>query len=167
MLLPYTDPELLVDTLKYFVGIQTAFGLAQREAGADAVWFGDCNASGHLMSPKYYEEYAMPYVTEVVKEYDKAGLWSIYHASEEKEVHLKQQASTGVSVLSVGPGLDIGKAKAAVGDKVCLIGNLDPVNVLMNGTPEVAEEARRIMSVSRQGGGYIFNTERWSRETCR
>lgn len=159
MLLPYTDPELLVDTLKYFVGIQTAFGLAQREAGADAVWFGDCNASGHLMSPKYYEEYAMPYVTEVVKEYDKAGLWSIYHASEEKEGHLKQQASTGVSVLSVGPGLDIGKAKAAVGDKVCLIGNLDPVNVLMNGTPdEVAEEARRIMSVGRQGGGYIFNT---------
>ncbi|HEY3297680.1 MAG TPA: uroporphyrinogen decarboxylase family protein, partial [Armatimonadota bacterium] len=27
MLLPYTDPELLIDTLKYFVEIQTAFGL--------------------------------------------------------------------------------------------------------------------------------------------
>jgi uroporphyrinogen decarboxylase len=86
MLLPLMDPELLQKTLDYFVEVQTAFGLAQREAGADAVWFGDCNASGHLMSESYYGEYAKPSVTRVVKEYDRAGLWSIYHASEEKEV---------------------------------------------------------------------------------
>lgn len=159
MLLPSMDPKLLLDTLRYFVDAQTAFGLAQRESGADAVWFGDCNASGHLMSERYYEEYAMPYVANVVKEYDKAGLWSIYHASEEKEGHLRLQADSGVSALSVGPGLDIAKAKAAVGDKVCLIGNLDPVNVLMNGTGEqVAEEAKRIMEIGKQDGGYIFNT---------
>ncbi|MHB1190657.1 MAG: uroporphyrinogen decarboxylase family protein [Armatimonadota bacterium] len=159
MMLPLTDPELLVETLKYFTDVQTMFGLAQREAGADAVWFGDCNASGHLMSEKYYEEYAMPYVTQVVKEYDKAGLWSIYHASEEKEGHLKLMAASGISALSVGPGLDMSKAKAAVGDKVCIIGNLDPINVLMTGTPElVKSEAKRIMEIGKQNGGYIFNT---------
>ncbi len=94
-----------------------------------------------------------------MREYDKAGLWSIYHASEEKEGHLKLQASSGVSILSVGPGLDMARAKEIVGDKVCLIGNLDPVNVLMNGTPDrVAAETERIMTVGRRGGGYIFNT---------
>jgi uroporphyrinogen decarboxylase len=68
-------------------------------------------------------------------------------------------AESGVSVISVGPGLDIQKAKDAIGDKVCIIGNLDPVNVLMNGTPEqVDKEARRIMSIGRKTGGYIFNT---------
>ena len=159
MLMPLTDPELLMDTLKYFVEVQTAFGLAQREAGADAVWFGDCNASGHLMSEQYYADYALPYVTQMVEEYDKTGLWSIYHASEEKVGHLKLQAGSGVSILSVGPGLDIATAKEAVGDSVCLIGNLDPVNVLMNGTPDqVAAEAERIMRIGKQNGGYIFNT---------
>jgi uroporphyrinogen decarboxylase len=159
MLLPLMDSELLSDTLKYFVEVQTAFGLAQREAGADAVWVGDCNASGHLMSESYYQKYAKPYVTEVVKEYDKAGLWSIYHASEEKVGHLKAMAESGVSIVSVGPGLDISVAKDAIGDKVCIIGNLDPVNVLMNGTPEqVAAEAKRIMNIGKQNGGYIFNT---------
>lgn len=159
MMLPLTDPDLLTRTLEFFVELQTEFGLAQREAGADAVWFGDCNASGHLMSERYYEDYALPYVSAVAKAYDNAGLWSIYHASEEKEGHLRLQASSGVSVLSVGPGLDMARAKELVGDQVCLIGNLDPVNVLMNGQPEqIASEARRIMNAGKQKGGYIFNT---------
>lgn len=159
MLLPLTDPDLLRDTLEYFVEAQTEFGLAQRDTGADAVWFGDCNASGHLMSEKYFEEYALPYVSQVVKEYDKAGLWSIYHASEEKIGHIGLQADSGASVLSVGPGIDLGTVKQTVGDRVCLIGNLDPVNVLMNGAPaHIASEATRIMNLGKERGGYLFNT---------
>jgi uroporphyrinogen decarboxylase len=159
MLLPLDDPELFKDTLEYFVGLQAEFGIAQREAGADAVWVGDCTASGHLISEPYFAEYAKPYVTDIVKEFDKVDLWSIYHASEENVGHLKLMADSGISVLSVGPGLDIAEAKKAVGDKVCLIGNLDPIGVLLNGTPEQVEaEAKRIMNIGKQGGGYIFNT---------
>jgi len=55
--------------------------------------------------------------------------------------------------------LDIAAAKQAVGDKICLIGNLDPISVLLNGTAErVRTEAQRIMKAGRQNGGYIFNT---------
>jgi len=159
MLLPLDDPELFKDTLEYFAGLQTEFGIAQREAGADAVWVGDCTASGHLISESYFAEYAKPYVTDIVKEFDKLNLWSIYHASEENVGHLKLMADSGISVLSVGPGLDITEAKKSVGDKVCLIGNLDPIGVLLNGTPEQVEiEAKRIMNIGKQGGGYIFNT---------
>jgi MtaA/CmuA family methyltransferase len=159
MLLPLTDPELLLDTLKYFVDIQTAFGLAQKEAGADAIWFGDCNASGHLMSEQYYAEYAVPYAAQVVKEYGKAGLWTFYHASEEKIGHLKLSTEVGMSLLSTGPGLDIAESKAAVGSKMGIIGNLDPIGILMNGTPDqVDAEARRIMRIGKQNGGYVFCT---------
>ncbi|HET6456428.1 MAG TPA: uroporphyrinogen decarboxylase family protein [Armatimonadota bacterium] len=159
MLLPLFDLDLLKDTLEFFVEAQGNFGIAQKEAGADAVWLGDCNASGHLMSEVYFADYAKPYVERLVKKYDKVGLWSIYHASEEKVGHLRLQADMGVSILSVGPGLDMAVAKEAVGDKVCLIGNLDPVDVLMRGTPEqVASEAERIMRIGRRNGSYVFNT---------
>ncbi len=159
MLLPLTDPDLLRDTLDYFIEVQAEFGMAQREAGADALWLGDCNASGHLMSESYYEQFALPSVQRLTEAYDGVGLWSIYHASEEKIGHLKLQAQSGVSILSVGPGLDIAEAKAAVGDRVCLIGNLDPISPLMTGSPaEVAAEAKRIMGVGSRGGGYVFNT---------
>lgn len=159
MLMPLENHDLFMDTLDYFTGLQTEFGLAQKEAGADAVWVGDCTASGHLISETYYGEYARPSVIDLVKEYDKANLWSIYHASEENVGHLKLMADSGVSVLSVGPGIDIAEAKKAVTGKVCLIGNLDPIGVLLNGTPRQVEiEAKRIMSIGKCGGGYIFNT---------
>ena len=33
----YDDPQLLKDTMRFFYDVQTEFGLAQFEAGADAV----------------------------------------------------------------------------------------------------------------------------------
>jgi uroporphyrinogen-III decarboxylase len=39
------------------------------------------------------------------------------------------------------------------------MGNLEPIEVLMNSTPEhVAKEAERIMKAAKAGGGYLFNT---------
>lgn len=45
-----------------------------------------------------------------------------------------------------------------LGNKVCLKGNLDPVRVLMSGTPEdVTEAARRCIEEGAAGGGYILS----------
>ncbi|HOI45746.1 MAG TPA: uroporphyrinogen decarboxylase family protein, partial [Candidatus Aminicenantes bacterium] len=63
------------------------------------------------------------------------------------------------SVVNVGPGIDIGSAKELLRGKVCLSGNLEPIQILMNGTAEqVAGETERIMKIAIPGGGYIFNT---------
>jgi uroporphyrinogen decarboxylase len=72
---------------------------------------------------------------------------------------MKLQAATGVSALSVGPGIDMAVAKKTVGDKCCLIGNIDPINVLLYGTPEkVYEESKRVIESGKENGGYIFNS---------
>ena len=61
--------------------------------------------------------------------------------------------------LGVGPGVDIAQAKEATRGKVALMGNLDPIAVLERGTPEqVAAEAERIVTLGKQGGGYLFDT---------
>jgi uroporphyrinogen-III decarboxylase len=40
-----------------------------------------------------------------------------------------------------------------------LCGNLDPIKVLWQGTPEtIAAEVERIMGICKEGGGYVFNT---------
>lgn len=46
----YDNPALVKDTVKFFIELQTMWGCVQIEAGSDAIWFGDCNASGHLIS---------------------------------------------------------------------------------------------------------------------
>jgi uroporphyrinogen decarboxylase len=72
---------------------------------------------------------------------------------------MKAQAATGASALSVGPGVDIAKAIETVGSKVCILGNIDPITMLLQGSVEqVRQETRRIIEIGKQNGGYIFNS---------
>lgn len=159
MMLMYDDPELLADTIRFFTELQTMWGLAQIEAGADALWFGDCNASGHLISVDQYAEFAAEGARACAAAYKRAGAFSFMHNSEHDPEHLKAQAATGVSAVSVGPGLDIAVAKAAIGDRCCILGNVDPIVTLLQGSVADVEKAtRRIMEAGSRGGGYLFNS---------
>lgn len=158
LLLPFTDPQLLRDTLAFFVELQTMWGLAQIEAGAHALWYGDCNASSHLISKAFFEAYALAPAREVAKACADAGALIFFHASEEHPDYLTAMKQLGVSAISIGPGLDIVKARQALGPEVCILGNLDPIEVLMRGKADrVADETRRI--IGQVGGpAYMFNT---------
>jgi len=158
MLLPYTNPELLNESLEFFVELQTRFGKAQIEAGAHAIWFGDCNASSHLISPETYRQWAFDPAKRVTQEYINAGGLVFYHASEEGK-SLPAMAKLGASALSPGPGIDVREALAVTRNQVCLVGNLDPVGIIMNGTPEdVERETVRIMEAGKQSTGFMFDS---------
>ena len=159
MMLMFTDPDLFKKTCDFFVELQFIWGKAQLEAGAHALWVGDCNAMSNLISIKQYSEFAFDPCKELLQRYKEAGILTFLHASEEKIPYIEKQATLGTDALSVGPGIDIAKAKKATFGKVALIGNLDPLEVLERDTPQkVADEAERIMNIGKQDGGYIFNT---------
>ena len=47
----------------------------------------------------------------------------------------------------------------SVGNKVCILGNVDPIKVLLQSDAEtVYEESRKVMETGKQNGGYIFNS---------
>ena len=49
--------------------------------------------------------------------------------------------------------------KREFGDRIFLKGNLDPVNTLLRGTPEmVSRRARELIQTAGRGGGYILST---------
>jgi hypothetical protein len=53
---------------------------------------------------------------------------------------------------------DMGKAKAALGDVACIMGNV-PVSLMHSGTPqEVDAYCRHLIDVAGKGGGYILTT---------
>jgi MtaA/CmuA family methyltransferase len=159
MMACYDNPSLIQEAIKKMTEYQTAWGLAQIKAGADAIWFGDCNASGHLLSPEFYEEFALDGARICTEAYKNSGGIVFYHASEHSIPHLKLQVRTGVSAISVGPGLDMNDAKAAIGKEVCLMGNVDPINTLLYGTPEkIREDSLRIIAAGGKNGGYLFNS---------
>jgi uroporphyrinogen decarboxylase len=159
MTLMYSDPDLLRDTMDFFVELQKIWGKAQFEAGAHAVWLGDCNAMSNLISADQFKEFAFDPCKKVVDEFNRAGGLTFLHNSEESPAHIELATELGVSAMNVGPGIDIGKAKEIVMGKTCLMGNLEPIEILMNSPAEsVGKEAERIMNAAKVGGGYIFNT---------
>ena len=52
---------------------------------------------------------------------------------------------------------DIAEAKAKLGDRLCLVGNIDCVEVLVSaGRDEVVSTVRETLRIAAPGGGYIL-----------
>jgi len=82
----------------------------------------------------------------------------IIHNSEESEAFLPLLAELGADVISVGPGIDIGRVKELIGHQVCIMGNVDPIHVLAEGDPERVERETRACFEKAGRAGYLFDT---------
>jgi uroporphyrinogen decarboxylase len=81
------------------------------------------------------------------------------HNSETNMDNILSHLALGVSFENIGPAGDIRLISEALKGKAAISGNLDPLEVLWKGTPElVRSETIRIIESCRQNGGYIFNT---------
>jgi uroporphyrinogen-III decarboxylase len=81
------------------------------------------------------------------------------HNSEVNLENIISHLPIGASFESIGPGADIQQVSKALKGKAAFSGNLDPLEVLWKGTPElVRSETTRIITSCKENGGYIFNT---------
>ncbi len=114
----------------------------------------DDNAS--FLSPGLFEEFGLPPYKRIFSEFD--GLLKVYHNDADSTHLLDLLAECGFHVFNFSPANDIKKTKEGIGQKVCLMGNIDPVNVMLRGTPEqVEEECKRCIRIGATGGGYILS----------
>ena len=152
---------MLRETCDFLVESQTSWALAQLDAGAHALWLGDCNAMSNLISAEHYKRFALEPCARVVEACRKAGGLVFLHNSEERAAHIELSIATGADVINVGPGIEIGAAKNILRGQACLGGNLEPISLLMNGAPEaVAAEAERIMDTAPPGEALFSTRER-------
>ncbi len=159
MILGLTDPELLAATCEFFVDLQSRWIEAQAEAGAHAIWLGDCNAFSGMLSLKQYCDFALPWCKKLIERVRRLGVIIYLHNSEIAIGHLEASATSGADIINCGPAADLAAVQSALANKVCFSGNLDPLGVLLNGTPaQVAQETERLIRVGSRHGGYLFNT---------
>jgi MtaA/CmuA family methyltransferase len=161
MTLLYDDPALAQESLEFLLALQLRFALAQLDAGADAIWIGDLNSSSHVISPQHYSDFAYPYVERLVRGIREAGGISFYHQNEPRTHRIAMTAGLmqpGTGGINVGQGADIYAVRNAIGSRVCLLGGLDPWE-LLRGTPS-SLRAQTAELIERIGvfGGYILNT---------
>ena len=157
----YQRPDLLHHLLGIVAQAVTAYLNAQIEAGAHAVMLFD--TWGGALSERAYTEFSLFYLEQVV-----AGLRR-EHAGERVPViaftkggglWLEKIAAIGLDAVGLDWTIDIASARARVGDKVALQGNMDPA-VLLSSPAVIRNEVSAILSSygRHQAGrsGHVFN----------
>jgi uroporphyrinogen decarboxylase len=153
----YSRPDLLHRILRVNAQAVTAYLNAQIDAGAQAVQIFD--TWGGTLSDAAFREFSLAYSMQVL-----AG---IKHDAQGNHVPrilftkgggqwLESMAGSGADALGLDWTTDIGDARARVGAKVALQGNMDPMALF--GTPAAIEaEAARILGRFGKGPGHVFN----------
>jgi uroporphyrinogen decarboxylase len=159
LMLILSNPDLLKKTIEFCTELEIQWANAQISAGADAIWLGDCVASSFFISARQFTELAADPAKKVSDAIKKAGGLVFYHSNEHSLEHLKIAAELGFSAINVGEDIDIALVKEAIGKKICLMGNIDPIKVLWHGSKkEIDNEVKRITTAAGKNGGFIFNT---------
>lgn len=98
-------------------------------------------ASGTILRVNQYDEFVAPYTKEIVEHIHKMGKSVTYHVCGQTSSILNNMVETGIDTMSLDNVVDLNYAKSVIGSKVCIAGNVDPVEVLMFGTQEQVESA--------------------------
>jgi MtaA/CmuA family methyltransferase len=107
-----------------------------------------------LLSPADYEEFAHPYLARIFAAFP--GMLKIYHNDANVEPFAERLAEAGFDILNFGHGFDMADAFRRIGDRVTLMGNVPPLNVLARGTPdEVRSSAEHCLTAT--GGRLILS----------
>ena len=109
----------------------------------DHVYFSlsDPVASGSLISPKVYQQFVQPYTQRAVARVKAHGRHASMHICGNTSKMLESMVATGIDSLSLDQVVDLKMARDLVGDQVTLIGNINPVEVFWQGTPDLMENA--------------------------
>jgi uroporphyrinogen-III decarboxylase len=133
-------------------------------AGFNLIEMGGGAASSTVISPQIFREFCLPYDKKLHQALHLAGHKLVYHtcggmmAILDLIVENGCDASETLSPPGVGGDAIPEEIKRRIGGKVCLIGGMDQINLLTNGTPEqIRAETRRLFEAVGPGGGYILS----------
>ncbi len=160
-----TEPELLAGVCRLANDVHLRNLRALLDLGLEAVydsWF-QCGPSVGW-SPKTYRRIFLPLVQECVALAHEYGAIYIYQDDGKMRDILPLVVEAGADVLSGLQPPEVGdvvlkEAKALYGDKVTLLGGLDPCYTFDRGNPALVREAvRQAIADAGAGGGYVLGT---------
>ena len=160
----YGRPDLMERILQINAQAVAAYLNAQIDAGAQAVMVFD--SWGGVLADGAFQRFSLRYTQQVVQalQREKDGVRiPVIVFTKGGGLWLEQIAGIGADVVGLDWTVNLGAARALVGDRVALQGNLDP-NVLFAPPEAVAREARAVLDSfgrpQRADGtwdGHIFN----------
>ena len=151
------EPETLHALLGKLAQSVILYLNAQIAAGAQSVMIFD--TWGGVLSTPAYQAFSLSYMQQIIE-----GLVRVQDGQRVPVTlftkgggqWLEMMAATGCDALGLDWSTSIADARARVGDKVALQGNMDPA--MLYGAPaQIEAEVARILAEFGQGEGHVFN----------
>jgi uroporphyrinogen decarboxylase len=153
----FDEPEVMHRLLHVLARAVTAYLNAQIAAGAQAVMVFD--TWGGVLTPRDYKEFSLRYMEQIVKgltrEHEGRRVPIILFTKNGGQ-WLEAMAGTGCDALGVDWTTDLKDARARVGNKVALQGNMDPA-ILYAQPARIRSEVATILDNYGPGTGHVFN----------
>jgi uroporphyrinogen decarboxylase len=153
----YQRPELLHHILDVNCRAITDYLNAQIEAGAQAVMIFD--TWGGALSHDAYRVFSLTYMRRIA-----AGLKRTHNGASIPNIvftkgggmWLEDIADIGCDAVGIDWSVDIGAARARIGHRAALQGNLDPA-VLFTNPLTIRAQAQQVLAGYGRGNGHVFN----------
>jgi uroporphyrinogen decarboxylase len=156
----YRRPDLLHRILAVNADAVAKYLNAQIAAGAQAVMIFD--TWGGALSDHAFSTFSLPYIAEVLKrtarQHEGERIPTIVFTKGGGQ-WLERIADTGCDAVGLDWTVDLGAARARIGSRCALQGNLDPM-VLFAGPDDIRREAERALASfgpPASGVGHVFN----------
>jgi len=148
------NPDQVQSILAFCEHVSLLHAEAQLNAGARILCFLDPTAA--MLSPDVYREFAGKSQRNVIQQINAQ---TILHICGDTTHLISSMCETGVQGLSLDAAVDLRETAQRVPDDVVVIGNIDPVQVMLNGTVEIVRSAvQELTEKTRDLNNIIFST---------
>lgn len=155
--LMYNQPEVMHALLDKLATAVTVYLNAQIEAGAQAVQIFD--TWGGILTTPAYEAFSLSYMRKIISGLHKESEGRpvpVIAFTKNGGLWLESIADSGASCVGLDWTIEIGQARARIGDRVSLQGNMDPA-ILYSSPASIRAEVARILESFGNGNGHVFN----------
>jgi uroporphyrinogen decarboxylase len=109
-----------------------------------------------LINEDHYLEFAHPYLKRICEAFPKDWV-KVYHNDAKVDACLDHLPDAGFHVLNWGKQKDIREVKRRLGHRMCLMGNVNPLEIGVRGTPDEVKAAAFDVLDGSGGEGIILS----------
>lgn len=154
----YDEPDMVHITLEKATEFLMSYIKEYKRIGAHGVVMAEPAAG--LLSPSLCAEFSSPYIKKIVDAFQDENFLVIYHNCGPTVSRMVPEIlSTGSAAYHFGNAVDMKEMMEKMPSDVLTMGNVDPVSIIRNGTPEsVREDTLRIMNDCCKYKNFLIST---------
>ncbi|MBT3276285.1 MAG: hypothetical protein HN368_24265 [Spirochaetales bacterium] len=159
---PYTDMGFYKRMMDYFSERMFVLIKQLADAGADLICAGGNVANGKTAGPAFFQEFVLPFEVDFTKRVKDLGVYYLYHNCGDARSLYDVYSPIKMSIFETltAPPYSDGDVKLAFesfDSDIVLSGNIDQIDLLVNGTPaEIRKSVKDLTDIAKPYSNFIL-----------